>query len=163
MSFVLQMSSVIYYSATDLLLKVAAVDYFDIHMSRMQMILFRQLNNLHKREECHLSLTCCIRLRHNLSLLILHIIVAWIFLIVKKPSDFVVVLSEVNVRILFNILYNISNDILKMPREYKVRGSAGRRELFLDYCVSFVRTFYTDNVCPLLKPTVFCVCIRILR
>ena len=47
MSFVLQMSSVIYYSATDLLLKVAAVGYFHIYMSRIQMILFRQLNNLH--------------------------------------------------------------------------------------------------------------------
>ena len=73
----------------------------------------------------------------------------------KKPSDFVVVLSEVNGRILFNILYNISNDIFKMPREYKGRDSAGRRELLLDYCVSFVRTFYFDNVCPLLKPTCF--------
>ena len=34
------------------------------------------------------------------------------FLIVKKPVDFVVVLSEVYVRILTNIIYSISNDIL---------------------------------------------------
>lgn len=34
------------------------------------------------------------------------------FLIVKKPVDLVVVLSEVYVRILTNITYSISNDIL---------------------------------------------------
>ena len=46
------------------------------------------------------------------------------FLIVKKSYDFVVVLSEVYVRILFNILYEVSKDILKMPGEYKGRDSA---------------------------------------
>ena len=46
------------------------------------------------------------------------------FLIVKKPSDFVVVLSGVYVRILFNILYEISNDIRKTTGEYKGRDSA---------------------------------------
>ena len=77
------------------------------------------------------------------------------FLIVKKPSDFVVVLSEVYVRILFNILYESFNDILKMPGEYKGRDSAERHGLFLDYYVSFVRTFYFENVCPLLKSASF--------
>ena len=77
------------------------------------------------------------------------------FLIVKKSYDFVVVLSEVYVRILFNILYEISNDILKIPGEYTGRDSAERRELFLDYCVNFVRTFYFENVCLLLKSASF--------
>ena len=77
------------------------------------------------------------------------------FLIVKKSYDFVVVLSEVYVRILFNILYEISNDILKIPGEYTGRDSAERRELFLDYCVNFVRTFYFENVRLLLKSASF--------
>ena len=77
------------------------------------------------------------------------------FLIVKKPSDFVVVLSGVYVRILFNILYEISIDIRKTPGEYKGRDSAEWRELFLDYCVSFVRTFYFENVCLLLHSVSF--------
>ena len=85
------------------------------------------------------------------------------FLIVKKPSDIVVVLSEVYVRILFNILYEVSKDILKMPGEYKGRDSAEWRELFLDYRVSFVRTFYFDNVCPLLKSAFFCACTHVQR
>ena len=42
-----------------------------------------------------------------------------------------------------------------MPGEYKGRDSAEWRELFLDYRVSFVRTFYFDNVCPLLKQPLF--------
>ena len=46
------------------------------------------------------------------------------FYIVKKQSDFVVVLSEVCIRILLNIFYSISNDILKMSSEYKRRDCA---------------------------------------
>ena len=46
------------------------------------------------------------------------------FYIVKKQSDFVVVLSEVCIRILLNIFYSISNDILKMSSEYKGRDCA---------------------------------------
>ena len=77
------------------------------------------------------------------------------FLIMKKPSDLAVVLSEVYIRILFNIFYKISNNTPNMPGEYKGRYSAERRELFLDYCVSFVRTFYFENVCLLLKSASF--------
>ena len=40
-------------------------------------------------------------------------------LIVTSPSDLVIVLSEMYVRILLNIFYSISNDTLKMPGEYK--------------------------------------------
>ena len=42
-----------------------------------------------------------------------------------------------------------------MPGEYKGRDSANQRELFLDYCVDFVRTFYFQNICLLLKSTSF--------
>ena len=105
---------------------------------------------LHKREECHLSLTCCIHLKHFELVNSTHNR-CMNFLIVKKPFDFAVILSGMYVSNLFNILYEISNDILKTPGEYKGRDSSERRELFLDYCVSFVRTFYFENVCPLLK------------
>ena len=44
-------------------------------------------------------------------------------LIVTSPSDLVIVLSEVYVRILLNIFYSISSDTLKMPREYKGMNS----------------------------------------
>ena len=44
-------------------------------------------------------------------------------LIVTSPSDLVIVLSEVYVRILLNIFYSISSDTLKMPGEYKGMNS----------------------------------------
>ena len=105
---------------------------------------------LHKREECHLGLTCCIHLKHFELVNSTHNC-CMNFLIVKKPFDFIVILSGMYVSNLFNILYEISNDILKTPGEYKGRDSSERCELFLDYCVSFVRTFYFENVCLLLK------------
>ena len=77
------------------------------------------------------------------------------FLVVLSPADFVVVLSEVCVRILLNIFYSISNDILKIPGKYKGMDSIEQHALFLDYCVKFVRKFYFENICPLLKSTAF--------
>ena len=76
-------------------------------------------------------------------------------LIVLSSADFFVVLSEVYVRILLNIFYSISNEIRKMPGEYKGMDSIERHALFLDYCVKFVRKFYFENICPLLKSTAF--------
>ena len=77
------------------------------------------------------------------------------FLVVLSPADFVVVLSEVCVRILLNIFYSISNDIPKIPGKYKGMDSIEQHALFLDYCVKFVRKFYFENICPLLKSTAF--------
>ena len=64
------------------------------------------------------------------------------FLIVKNPADLVVALSEVYVRILTNVFYSISNDILQMTRDYKTRDIAEQHSLFLDYSVNFIRAFY---------------------
>ena len=76
-------------------------------------------------------------------------------LVVLSPADFVVVSSEVYARILLNIFYSISNDILKIPGKYKGMDSIERHALFLDYCVKFARKFYFENICPLLKLTAF--------
>ena len=59
------------------------------------------------------------------------------FLIVKNPA-----LSEVYVRILTNVFYSISNDILQMTGDYKTRDIAEQHSLFLDYSVNFIRAFY---------------------
>ena len=75
------------------------------------------------------------------------------FLIEKNPADLLVFLSEVYVRILINIFYSVSNDILQMPGRYKGRDVAEQHDLFSDYFVSFICTSYIENVCPLLKPT----------
>ena len=40
-----------------------------------------------------------------------------------------------------------------MPGKYKGRDIAEQHDLFLDYFVSFICTWYFENVCPLLKPT----------
>ena len=72
-------------------------------------------------------------------------------LIVKNPADLVVALSKVYVRILTNVFYSISNDILQMTGEYKGRDIVEQHSLFLDYSVSFICTFYFENVCMLLK------------
>ena len=50
-----------------------------------------------------------------------------------------------------------------MPGEYKGRDSAEWRELFFDYRVSFARTFYFDNVFPLLKSASFYACVYVQR
>ena len=76
-------------------------------------------------------------------------------LVVLSPADFVVVLSEVYARILLNIFYSSSNDKLKIPGKYKGMDSIERHALFLDYCVKFVRKFYFENICPLIKSTAF--------
>ena len=68
---------------------------------------------------------------------------------------FVVVLFEVYVRILLNIFFSISNDILKISGVYKGRDCVEKHALFLDYCISFVCKFYFENVCLLLKSTSF--------
>ena len=64
------------------------------------------------------------------------------FLIVKNPADLVVALSEVYVRILTNVFYSISNDILQMTGDYETRDIAEQHSLFLDYSVNFIRAFY---------------------
>ena len=75
--------------------------------------------------------------------------------IVKNPADLVVALSEVYVRILTNVFYSISNDILQMTGEYKERDIVEQYSLFLDYSVNFTRAFYFGNVCMLLKSISF--------
>lgn len=78
------------------------------------------------------------------------------FFVVKNPTDVVIVLSEVYVRILTNILYSISNDILQMKGEYNVLPTRlEKRDLFLDYSIRFISAFYFDNVCSLLKLALF--------
>ena len=57
---------------------VSSVKY---HFSHILVNKFnnKEIEDLHKREKHHLSLTCCIRLKHILTLLILTIIVVRIF------------------------------------------------------------------------------------
>lgn len=78
------------------------------------------------------------------------------FFVVKNPTDVVIVLSEVYVRILTNILYSISNDILQMKGEGDVLSTQlEKRDLFLDYSIRFISAFYFDNVYSLLKLALF--------
>ena len=51
-------------------------------------------------------------------------------LILKSPADLVVALSKVYVRILTNVFYSISNDILQMTGEYKGRDIVQQHCLF---------------------------------
>ena len=80
------------------------------------------------------------------------------FLIVKNPDDLVAFL--VYVRILTNIFYSISNDILQMPGKYNGRDIAEQQDLFLNYSVSFIQTFYFENICPLLDKYFIQYCVE---
>ena len=76
--------------------------------------------------------------------------------VVQNPPDLAIVLSKVCARILTNIFYSISNDILQMKGEYEVLSTQfEKRCLFVDYSIRSMRTFYFHNVCLLLKPTLF--------
>ena len=77
------------------------------------------------------------------------------FFIVKNPAELVVALPEVYVRLLTNVFYSVSNDILQMTGEYKERDIVEQYSLFLDYSVNFTRAFYFGDVCMLLKPISF--------
>ena len=76
--------------------------------------------------------------------------------VVQNPTDLAIVLSKVCARILTNIFYSISNDILQMKGEYEVLSTQfEKRCLFVDYSIRSMRTFYFHNFCLLLKPTLF--------
>ena len=77
-----------------------------------------------------------------------------IFFVAKDSAD-LVSLSEVYVRILTNIFYSISNEVLQMKGE-SLSTRLEKRDLFLDYSIRFIRGFYFD-VCLLLKKTLFSV------
>ena len=75
------------------------------------------------------------------------------FLVAKQPYELAVKLSEVWIRILFNNIDCISNDLL-IDGEYGMSDRKENRELFLDSYVQFVKSFYF-YVCKLLKANTF--------
>ena len=83
------------------------------------------------------------------------------FFVARDSADFVVTLSEVYVRILTNIFYSISSEILEMKGENEsLSTDLEKRDLFLDYSIRFIRAFYFDDVCLLLKTTLFSVILK---
>ena len=80
------------------------------------------------------------------------------FFVARDSDDLVFVLSEVYVRILTNIFYSISNEIFQMKGEYESLSTRyEKRDLSLDYLIRFISAFYFDDVCLLLKTTLFSV------
>ena len=69
-------------------------------------------------------------------------------------------LSEVYVRILTNMFYSISNEILQIKgkcESLSISTCLEKRDLFLDYSIRFFRAFYFEDVSLLLKTTLFSV------
>ena len=67
------------------------------------------------------------------------------FLIVKNPADLVVALSEVYVRILTNVFYSISNDILQMTGDYETRDIAEQHYFWIILLILSV--LFTKTMC----------------
>ena len=65
------------------------------------------------------------------------------FLVVKQSCYLAIKLSEVWSRILINDIVSISNDLLN-DGEYGLSNGRENRALFLDSCMQFVKSFYSD-------------------
>ena len=65
------------------------------------------------------------------------------FLVVKQSCYLAIKLSEVRSRILINDIVSISNDLLT-DGEYGLSNGRENRALFLDSCMQFVKSFYSD-------------------
>ena len=66
------------------------------------------------------------------------------FLVAKQTCELAVKLSEVWMRILFNEIISISNDLL-IDGAYGLSRRKENRVLFLDSCIQFVKSFYFDE------------------